>query len=160
MCYVLYNCCFGLLSIHSLLFSMYSIPMFPQGEPPLLLHLVWVDSWSWCPLPLVTKWVDPRQTRETLTPWRMTSGQKPGGVDCPLRRCLETEFSSSCYLEPQSCPDSFPSQGLGIQTFLGFYEQLHVPLINYFIDKISQNLCLLLTTKEYIQIHTILIIPL
>lgn len=148
---------------------------FSQGdaEPtPLPALAAWAASPGW-PSPLIPRsplvvwpWshpaaeIDPRQTRETLTPWRMTSGQKPGGVDSPLRRCLETEFSSSCYLEPQSCPDSFPSQGLGIQTFLGFYEQLHVPLINYFIDKISQNLCLLLTTKEYIQIHTILIIPL
>lgn len=110
-------------------------PLFPWGEPPLFFIWSGCKSGPECPPLQVTKRVyDPRQTKGIFSSWwgTMTPEQKP---DSPLRRGPGARLSSVCHLEPQSCPDSIPSQGFWLftQGNLDSANKPRVLLILYFI---------------------------
>lgn len=122
--------------------SLYTtFPPISQGEPPilpLLLHLIGIGLSIMVPSSPgheVGTW---SKTDQLWRLGRITLGQKPGRVDSPQGGTLETGFFSSCYLKPQSCPHSFPPQGLLIQTFPGFYKQSHVPRTIILLTKLAR----------------------
>lgn len=106
------------------LFSLICIcpppPHFAQGDHPSFCICSGWDSWSWCPLLL------------SLSGYVIQDWPKkfsfPGGWGQRHRSqmeltvlwggTLQTRFSSSCYLEPQSCPDSPSLPRFGFSDFL------------------------------------------
>ena len=133
-----------------------------RGGPPLFSHLSWMTLSSRVPPLLVIKWAyDPRQTQGTLIPWRlgtMTPEQKPGGADSSPRGTLETGVSSLLPGISEMHWVSLPKVWLFRLSVDSANNPMPFLLIRYFIDYISQGSCLSMATKEYILIHTILVL--